>query len=52
MHYHPDYTFAGGELLDQCDSGPYRDAASLAWQLGRDFASWWADHPQYRRSAA
>ena len=40
MHYHPDYTFAGGELLDPSDSGLYRNAASAAWQLGRDFGSW------------
>ncbi|MGH3907467.1 MAG: DUF6879 family protein [Pseudonocardiaceae bacterium] len=51
MYYNSDYTFAGGELLDQESStGPYRDAASVAWRLGCDFATWWADHPQYRRS--
>ncbi len=52
MHYNPDCTFAGGELLDPSDSGPYRDAASVVWQLARDFGNWWEDHPQYRRAAA
>jgi Family of unknown function (DUF6879) len=52
MHYNSDYTFAGGELLDPSDRDPYRNAASLAWQLGRDFGNWWEDHPQHRRSAA
>lgn len=52
MHYDTDYTFVGGELLDLSESDEYRDAASLAWRLGRDFAIWWADHPQHHRSAA
>lgn len=52
MHYNPHYTFAGGELLNPSDSGPYQDAASVAWSLGRDFGNWWEDHPQHRRPAA
>ena len=48
MHYHQNCTFAGGELLDQSDTEPYRDAASVAWRLSRDFATWWADHPHHQ----
>jgi hypothetical protein len=27
----------------------FREAAQMAWELGEDFNTWWADHPEHHR---
>lgn len=51
MHYHPDGRFRGAEVLDPQHVEPYSRAADAAWHVARDFATWWAEHPHYHRSA-
>ena len=52
MHYHPDGRFRGAEVLEDPEHVSWHHlAADAAWQVAEDFTTWWARHPQYRRSA-
>ncbi len=49
MHYHADGQFEAAEILDQQHVARHRAAAEVGWNLGTDFTTWWAAHPQYHR---
>ena len=51
MHYHPDGSFRGTEVLTPQYVERYRAAADAAWRVAQDFTTWWAQHPQHHRSA-
>jgi len=51
MHYHPDGQFHRAEIMDPQHGAEYRTAADAAWELGKDFLTWWNQHPQHHRTA-
>lgn len=49
MHYQPDATFLGAELMPADHAPRYRAARDVAWEMAEEFTSWWAAHPEYHR---
>lgn len=50
MHYNPDATFQGAEMLPTDRTPRYQAARNVAWSMAEGFGSWWAAHPQYHRA--
>jgi hypothetical protein len=51
MDYAPDGQLRGAQTVDPKHTPSYLTIAEVAWHVGRDFDSWWEQHPQHHRSA-
>jgi hypothetical protein len=51
MDYAPDGQFRGAQTVDPKHTPSYLTVAEVAWHVGREFDSWWEQHPQHHRSA-
>lgn len=49
--YDEDDQPAGYLGIEPAGAAGYRAVAELGWKLGTDFATWWANHPEYHRTA-